>query len=152
MYFLPWWVLLACLAASAFATYLLLGRTQAGDSPWTLFPLTAVLAPVVLVGAAVVAIALSTLLSAPPEDRAAHESTQVPYTRTPNAARGYEDDPCRRHGPRDEYPVRVPERFAHRFADRFVLGLTVPLTRARAPCVCRRGVPILLLATIHPSA
>jgi hypothetical protein len=69
VYFLPWWVLLACLAASAFATYLLLGRTQAGDSPWTLFPLTAVLAPVVLVGAAVVALALSTLLSAPPEDR-----------------------------------------------------------------------------------
>ena len=62
VYFLPWWVLLACLAASAFAVYLLLGRTQAGDSPWTLFPLTAVLVPVVLVGAAVVAITLSTLL------------------------------------------------------------------------------------------
>ncbi len=69
VYFLPWWVLLACLAASAFAAYLLLGRTQAGGSPWALFPLTAVLAPVVLVGAAVAAITLSTLLSTLLEDR-----------------------------------------------------------------------------------
>ncbi len=69
MYFLPWWVFLACLAASAFAAYLLLGRTQAGDSPWALFPLTAVLAPVVLVGAVVAAITLSTLLSTLLEDR-----------------------------------------------------------------------------------
>jgi hypothetical protein len=112
VYFLPWWVLLACLAASAFATYLLLGRTQAGDSPWTLFPLTAVLAPLVLVGAAVVAIALSTLLSAPPEDRIGQPTSlpESPPPRTPDAARGYADGPCRRHGPRDEYPVRVPER------------------------------------------
>ncbi len=69
MYFLPWWLLLACLAASAFAAYLLLGRTQAGESPWALFSLTAVLAPVVLAGAAVAAIALSTVLSALLEDR-----------------------------------------------------------------------------------
>jgi len=68
VYFLPWWVLLACLAASAFAAYLLLERTQAGDSPWALFPLTAVLAPVVLVGAAVAAITLSTLLPVLLED------------------------------------------------------------------------------------
>jgi hypothetical protein len=67
--FLPWWVLLACLAASAFAAYLLLGRTQAGDSPWAHFPLTAVLAPVVLVGALVAAIVLSTFLSALSEGR-----------------------------------------------------------------------------------
>ena len=64
VYFLPWWVLLACLAASAFAAYFLLGRTQAGDTPWALFPLTAVLAPVVLVGTVVAAIVLSTFLSA----------------------------------------------------------------------------------------
>jgi hypothetical protein len=82
VYFLPWWVLLACLAASAFAVYLLLGRTQAGDSPWTLFPLTAVLVPVVLVGAAVVAITLSTLLSAPPEDRIG-EPTSLPESPPP---------------------------------------------------------------------
>ena len=69
MTFLPWWVLLACLAASAFAAYLLLGRTQAGDSPWALFPLTVLLAPVVLVGALVVAIVLSTFLSALSEGR-----------------------------------------------------------------------------------
>lgn len=83
MYFLPWWVFLACLAASAFAAYLVLGRTQAGDSPWVLFPLTAVLAPVVLVGAAVAAITLSTLLSTLLEDRiVAPRGTSEPPTRT----------------------------------------------------------------------
>jgi hypothetical protein len=64
VYFLPWWVLLACLAASAFAAYFLLGRTQAGDSLWAHFPLTVVLAPMVLVGTVVAAIVLSTFLSA----------------------------------------------------------------------------------------
>lgn len=49
MYF-PWWVLLAGLATSAIAAYLLPERTQAGDSPWALFPLTAVLAPVIFLG------------------------------------------------------------------------------------------------------
>jgi hypothetical protein len=68
VYYLPWWVLLACLVASALAAYLVLRRTQADDSPWALFPLTAALAPVVLVGAIVVAITLSTLLSALVED------------------------------------------------------------------------------------
>jgi hypothetical protein len=63
VYYLPWWGLLACLAASALAGYLVLRRTQAGDSPWALFPLTVALAPVMLVGAMVVAITLSTLLS-----------------------------------------------------------------------------------------
>ena len=86
MYFLPWWVLLACLAASAFAAYLLLGRTQAGGSPWALFPLAAVLAPVVLAGAAVAAITLSTLLSTLLEDRIAAPKgtgdTSGPPTRT----------------------------------------------------------------------
>ena len=56
--YLPWWVLLAGLAASAFAAYVLLGRTQAGDSPWVLFPLTAALAPVLFLGAAVAGITL----------------------------------------------------------------------------------------------
>jgi hypothetical protein len=82
VYFLPWWVLLAGLAASAFAVHLPLGRTQAGDSPWALFALTAVLAPVVLVGAAVVAITLSALLSAPPEDRIG-ELTSLPESPPP---------------------------------------------------------------------
>jgi hypothetical protein len=63
-------VLLVCFVASALATYLVLGRIpRAGDSPWTLFPLTAALATVVLVGAMVAAITLSTLLSAFAEDR-----------------------------------------------------------------------------------
>ena len=69
MYFLPWWALVACLAASALAAYLLLGRTQAGDSPWSLFPLTVVAAPVVLAGAVAAAVVLSTLLSALLDDR-----------------------------------------------------------------------------------
>ncbi len=71
MHFLPWWALLACLAASALPAYLLLGRTQAGDSPWALFPLTVLLAPVVLAGAIAAAVVLSTLLSAPLDDRTA---------------------------------------------------------------------------------
>ena len=69
MYFLPWWALVACLAASALAAYLLLGRTQAGDSRWALFPLTALLAPAVLAGAIAAAVVLSTLLSAYLDDR-----------------------------------------------------------------------------------
>ena len=68
MYFLPWWALGACLAASALAAYLFLGRTQAGDSPWARFPLTVALAPVILVGAMAAAVVLSTLLSALLED------------------------------------------------------------------------------------
>ena len=69
MHFLPWWALAACLAASALAAYLFLGRTRAGDSPWARFPLAVALAPVVLAGAAVAALVLSTLLSARLEDR-----------------------------------------------------------------------------------
>ena len=69
VFFLPWWLLLVCLVVSTLATYLLLEGTQAGDSPWALYPLTAVLAPVVLAGVVVVAIGLSTLLSALLEDR-----------------------------------------------------------------------------------
>ena len=69
VYYLPWWLLLPCLVASALTAYLVLRPTQAGDSPWALFPLTAALAPVVLVGAMVAAITLSTLLSAFVEGR-----------------------------------------------------------------------------------
>ena len=70
VYYLPWWALLACLVASALAAYLFLRRIpRAGDSPWVLFPLTAALAPVVLVGSMVAAITLSTLLSAFVEER-----------------------------------------------------------------------------------
>jgi hypothetical protein len=68
---LPWWLLLVCLVVSAFAAYLLLEGTQAGDSPWALYPLTAVLAPVLLAGIVVVGIALSTFLSALLEDQSA---------------------------------------------------------------------------------
>ena len=78
MFYVPWWVLLACLLASAVATYLVLRRTQAGHSPWVLFPLTAVLAPVVLVGAMVAALTLSTLLSALVEDRTGGAATNHP--------------------------------------------------------------------------
>jgi lysylphosphatidylglycerol synthetase-like protein (DUF2156 family) len=70
VHFLPWWALVACLAASAVAAYLLLGRTQAGDSRWALFALTAAAAPVVLAGAMAAAVVLSTLLYAFLDDRA----------------------------------------------------------------------------------
>ena len=71
MHFLPWWALVACLAASAVAAYLLLGRTQAGDSRWALLALTAAAAPVVLTGAMAAAVVLSTLLYAILDDRSA---------------------------------------------------------------------------------
>jgi hypothetical protein len=83
MVYLPWWVLLAGLAASAFAANLLLERTQAGDSPWVLFPLTAALAPMVLMVAAAAAITLSVLLSMLLEDRmAAPTGPTEPLPRT----------------------------------------------------------------------
>jgi hypothetical protein len=82
VHFLPWWALLACLAASALAAYLFLGRTRVGDSPWARFPLAVVLAPFVLAGAAVAALVLSTLLSARLEDQ-----TASPTGRTEPAAR-----------------------------------------------------------------
>jgi hypothetical protein len=69
VHFLPWWALLVCLAVGALAAYLLLGRTQAGDSPWALFPLTVLFAPVVLAGAMAAAVVVSTLLSAYLDDR-----------------------------------------------------------------------------------
>jgi hypothetical protein len=83
VHFLPWWALVACLAASAVAAYLLLGRTQAGDSRWALFALTAVAAPVVLAGAMAVAVVLSTLLSAFLDDQpAAPTGRPEPAART----------------------------------------------------------------------
>ena len=82
MHFLPWWALLACLPASAVAAYLLLSRTQAGDSRWALLALTAAAAPVVLAGAMAAAVVLSTLLSAALGDR-----TAAPKGRTEPAAR-----------------------------------------------------------------
>jgi hypothetical protein len=81
VYYLPWWGLVVCLAASALAAYLFLERTQAGDSPWVLFPLTVILAPVILAVAMVVAITLSMLLSAVVEDwrgRPAEKSEPLP--------------------------------------------------------------------------
>ena len=71
MFIPPWWLLLLCLSVSVFASYLLLERTQAGDSPWALYPLTAVLTPVVSAGVVVVTIALSTFLSALLKDQSA---------------------------------------------------------------------------------
>jgi hypothetical protein len=74
--FLPWWLLLVCLVVSALATYFLLERTQAGDSPWALYPLTAVLAPVVLARMVFVGLALSTFLSALLEDQSAQPTDE----------------------------------------------------------------------------
>ena len=66
MYYLPWWMLLTCLLASALAAYLAL--RGAVVSRWALFALTAVLAPLVLVGAMVAALALSVSLPVLAED------------------------------------------------------------------------------------
>ncbi|MDP8901129.1 MAG: hypothetical protein M3N33_08320 [Actinomycetota bacterium] len=86
MHFLPWWALLACLAASAVAAYLLIERTRAGDSPWTRFPLAVALAPVVLAGAAVAALVLSTLLSTRLEDQIGEP--RVPPSEPPTRTEG----------------------------------------------------------------
>jgi hypothetical protein len=89
LYFLPWWALLACLAASAVAAYLLLERTQAGDSPRALFPLTALLAPVVLAVAVAAAVVLSTLLSPALDDRVASPTGRPePAARTESTGAG----------------------------------------------------------------
>ena len=83
MHFLPWWALVACLPASAVAAYLLLVRTQEGDSRWARFPLAVALAPVVLAGAAVAALVLSTLLSAVLDEQpAAPTDPSEPAART----------------------------------------------------------------------
>ena len=78
----PWWVLLACLLGCALAAYLVLRNTRAGDSPGALFPLAAVLAPVLLVGAAVVAFALSSALYPLLDDKGASPSPSVRSERT----------------------------------------------------------------------
>jgi hypothetical protein len=61
VYYLPWWVLLACMPACALAVYLAL--RDSARSRRARFALTAALAPLVLLGAAVAAIAVSVLLS-----------------------------------------------------------------------------------------
>jgi cytoskeletal protein RodZ len=91
VYYLPWWLLLPCLVASALTAYLVLRRIpRAGDSPWALFPLTAALASVVLVGAMVAAITLSTLLTAFVEGRtgAPTDHPSEPRALTERTSRG----------------------------------------------------------------
>ena len=92
MHFLPWWALVACLAASAFAAYLLLGRTRAGDSRWGLFALTAAAAPVLLAGAVAAAVVLSTLLSAYLEDRTAAPTGRTERTGAEASPEGTETE------------------------------------------------------------
>jgi hypothetical protein len=82
VHFLPWWALVACLPAGALAAYLVVGRTQAGDSRWALFALTTVAAPGVLAGAMAVAVVISTLLYAFLDDQ-----TAAPTGRPEPAAR-----------------------------------------------------------------
>lgn len=69
MHYAPWWLLLFCLPVAALAAYLALRGTDL--SRRTLYALTILLSPVLVVGAAVVAVALSTALFAlfepPPE-------------------------------------------------------------------------------------
>jgi hypothetical protein len=94
----------ACLTASAVAAYLLLlGRTRAGDSPWALLPLTAVVAPVILLGAAVAALVLSTLLSALVEDPIGE--LRGPRSEPPTPTEGTGPVPA----PEGTSPVPAPE-------------------------------------------
>lgn len=62
MHYAPWWLLLFCLPVAALAAYLALRGTDL--SRRTLYALTILLSPVLVVGAAVVAVALSTALFA----------------------------------------------------------------------------------------
>ncbi len=61
MYFAPWWLLLICLPVAALAAFLALRGTQM--SRRTLYVLSVALSPVLLLGAAFVAVVVSTALS-----------------------------------------------------------------------------------------
>jgi hypothetical protein len=101
---------LACLAASALAAYLFLGRTRAGDSPWALFALTDALASVILVGAMAASVVLSTLLSAALDDR-----TAAPTGPSESAERTERTDAeadHRRDRPQDDLGARPARRVA----------------------------------------
>ena len=62
MYYVPWWLLAVCLPVAALAAYLALRGTDI--SRRSLYVLTVVLSPVLLLGAAVAAVVISTGLSA----------------------------------------------------------------------------------------
>ena len=80
MYYLPWWVLLACMPASALAVYLALRDSTI--SRRALLALTAVLAPLVLLGAAVAALAVSVSLSVLDERLTDHQEPPARIERT----------------------------------------------------------------------
>ncbi len=62
MYFVPWWLLLVCLPVAGLAAFLALRGPE--TSRRTLYVLTVVLSPVLLLGAAVIAVVVSTVISA----------------------------------------------------------------------------------------
>ena len=62
MHYAPWWLLLLCLPVAGMAAYLALRGTDL--SRRTLYALTILLSPVLVVGAAAVAVVLSTALFA----------------------------------------------------------------------------------------
>jgi cytoskeletal protein RodZ len=80
VYYLPWWVLLACMPASALAVYLAL--RDSAISRRALFALMAVLAPLVLLGAAVAALAVSVSLSVLDERLIDHQEPPARIERT----------------------------------------------------------------------
>ena len=82
MILLSWWFVLPCLLVSGLAAYLFLQSTRMGDYPWAHYPLTVVLAPILLVGVYAVAITLSSVvfdfLETP--QPASHSPSTVPAT------------------------------------------------------------------------
>jgi hypothetical protein len=96
VYYLPWWGMLACLLASALAAYLAL--RGAAISRRALYALTAVLAPLVLVGAMVAALALSVSLPLLPQG-------------VPDALKGALEEPSEeaRQGPPGPEEIEVPD-------------------------------------------
>lgn len=81
MYYVPLWMLVACLPVSALAIYL--GLRDTGISRGLLYVLTVVLSPVLLLGTAFAAVVASTALSAAFEEPAETPDAPAPREQTP---------------------------------------------------------------------
>ena len=100
MYYVPLWMLAACLPVSALAIYL--GLRDTGISRGLLYVLTVALSPVLLLGTAFAAVVASTALSA-----ALEEPAQAPEA--PASQRRPADEPTRQTAPPDRPEPTVPE-------------------------------------------
>lgn len=102
MYYAPWWLLLACLPIAALAAFLRLRRT--GISRRNLYVLTVALSPVILLGAAVVAVVVSTSLSVVLEPTA--QTPTQPVRTGPASPEPTSPEPT---NPTTTFEVTVPE-------------------------------------------